>query len=244
MPSLDSELRRVRKLAEEHALDDEASTALPETAAWWRSLGRRRQIEGLRNAPNRRHFACPSLSGAECPHDVHALLCQAAERGQRDWLHADVGRVWSIAVNDREGDASSNTWEAFFSVIRDVAQGDPAHAESIMPPCPVCEPDLLPEDDQQATWVRNLPPDRWVLLQLLGQNLNWRAPHLPTIEQQWRWVTGLEEPPRSDLSAHEAARLYKADPTYASAWEASVRDLADVLATSPAYHSLINRRSA
>lgn len=243
MPSLDSELRRVRKLAEEHALDDEgASTALPETAAWWRSLGRRPQIEGLRNAPNRRHFACPSLSGAECPHDVHALLREAEARGQCDWLRVDVARVWSIAVNDREGDASSNTWEAFFCVVREIAQGDPAY--DLMPPCGVCEPDLLPEDDQQATWVRNLPPDRWVLLQLLGQNLNWRAP-VPTIEQQWRWVTGLEEPPRSDLSAHEAARLYKkADPTYASAWEASVHELADVLATSPAYRSLINRRSA
>jgi len=238
MPSLDSELRRVRKLAEERALDDEgASTALPETAAWWRSLGRRRQIEGLRNAPNRRHFACPSLSGAACPHDVHTLLREAAALGQRDWLRCDIARAWDIAAQDDEGGPHGQTWAAFFAVVAEIAQDDPAYAP--MPPCPVCEPDLLPADDQVAGWVRGLSRDRWVLLQLLGQNLDWRAPHLPTIERQYKWCTGLDAPPSSDMTPHDAARLYLPDPAYAEAWERAVHG-----ASSPSYHTVVNAHRA
>jgi len=239
MASLEAELRRVRKLAEERAVEDDgASRAIPHTAAWWDSLPRRRQIAELRDAPNRTPFDCPSLSGARCPHHVHALLRRAAEYGQRDWLRVDVARVWSMAQHDDEGGPHGSTWAAFFAIVAEIAAGDPAAASATMPPCPVCESWLCADNHQVAGWVRVLPLDKWTTLVLLGQNLDWRDPHLPSIETQIAWITGQQMPPDSALTPHDAARLYLADPAFAPAWDATVRDLADVLAHAPQYRSI------
>ncbi len=233
MASLESEMRRIKKLADDHATATEGATrTIHETGAWWDSLSRRQRLAELRASVAEHEAAI------RCPHHLHALLLRAGELQRRDFLKVDVARAWDVARLDYGGDSVS--WQDFYDVLAEVAAGIPGDAASreTLPACPVCTPDACAPDDQIAQWIRPLPLEKWILLVLLGQRLDWRDP-VPSIETQWRWVTG-QEPVPTAQEQHHALPIYATPPAaWADAWAASQRDLADVLASSPTYKTIV-----
>lgn len=244
MASLESEMRRIKKLADDRATAAEgAPRPSRETATWWASLSRRERITELRAALTAPEATSQPLCAVRCPHHLHALLhallLRAGAQERRDFLRVDIARVWDVARLDYGGgDGAPVAWQDFFDVLAEITDG--AAPGEPLPFCPVCEPDACPLDDQIAGWIRPLPPEQWLLLVLLGQRLNWREP-VPSIETQWRWVSGQEPVP----DAQEQFRLLplwaRATPPAAwdAAWTAAQHDLAEVLATSPAYKTIV-----